>query len=215
MRCLAIKHLIEDNSHGPNITLSRVGASVEDLRAHVHRTADQRLVNLIQLCAFLIILGKAKISDLVGLILDQNIRRLEIAMNDRMFMQVLIPSNQLLDDDHSFGFWQFFPLLQHILKRSLVTQLLEEIDVVSGFLDIVQFYNVIILDSLHDLDLILQRFIKLLRILLDVGSRDGLDGYQVAVSNIGPLVDLTIRSPSYLLVDVDNEGLYKLIVGCA
>ena len=35
----SIEHLIEDDSHGPDIAFGRVGTSVEDLGTHVHGTA--------------------------------------------------------------------------------------------------------------------------------------------------------------------------------
>lgn len=136
-------------------------------------------------------------------------------MDDGVLVQVLVPSDELLDDDNCLCLGQFFPLLQHIFKRALVAQLLEEVDVVGGFLDIVEFYDVVILDGLHDLDLILERLVKLLRVLLDVGGGDGLDGDEVARADIGALVDLAIGTPSDLLVDVDDERLHKLIVGGA
>lgn len=215
MRGLAVEHLVEDDSHGPDVTLGRVGAAVEDFWAHVHGTAHQRLVDLVQLRALLVVLGEPEICDLVGLILDEDVGGLEVAMDDGVLVQVLVPSDELLDDDNCLGLGQFFPLLQHILKRALVAQLLEEVDVVGGFLDIVEFYDVVILDGLHDLDLILERLVKLLRVLLDVGGGDGLDGDEVARADIGALVDLAIGTPSDLLVDVDDERLHKLIVGCA
>lgn len=47
MRGFTIKHLVKDDSHGPDVTFGGIGATVEDLGAHVHRTTDQRLMDLV------------------------------------------------------------------------------------------------------------------------------------------------------------------------
>jgi hypothetical protein len=82
MRRLAVEHLIEDDSHGPDITFSGVGASVEYFRTHVHRTSHERLVDLIEFRPLLIVFGKTKIGNFVCLVLDEDVGGLEISMND-------------------------------------------------------------------------------------------------------------------------------------
>ena len=81
MRRFSIEHLVEDNSHRPDITLSGVSATVKDLRTHIHRTADQRLMNFSLFCTFLVILSEPKISDFIGLVFDQYVSRFEISMD--------------------------------------------------------------------------------------------------------------------------------------
>lgn len=117
---LAVEHLIENYSHRPHITLGGIGTSIKNLRTHVHRTANQRLVNLIQLSPLLVILRKPKIRNLVSLILNQNISRLKIAVNNRMLMQITVPPNKLLNNNNRLSLGQFLPLLQYILQRSLI-----------------------------------------------------------------------------------------------
>ena len=90
---------------------------------------------------------------------------------------------------------------------------MEEVNVVGRFLDIVQFHDVLVLDGLHDFDLVFQRVVEFLGVFLDARSGDGLDRNQIAVSDISPLVDLTVGTSAYLLVDVDDEGLNEFIIG--
>ena len=69
---------------------------------------------------------------------------------------------------------------------------MEEVDVVGGFLDIVQLNDVLVFYGLHDFDLVFQGVIELLGVFLDVTGADGLDGHEVAVSDICALIDLTV-----------------------
>lgn len=92
---------------------------------------------------------------------------------------------------------------------------MEQVDIVGRLLDIKKFYDVRVLNSLHDFDFVLEGLVEFFGILLDVGSRDGFDGDQTAVSDICALEDLAVRAPAYLFVDVDDERLYELIVGSA
>jgi hypothetical protein len=215
VRSLTEKHLIKDDSHRPHIALGWVGTSVEDFRTHVHGTAHERLMNLVQFCSLLIVLSKAEVRDLIGLVLDQDVRGLEISMNNRMLMEILVPPDKLLHNEKTLWFRHLLSLLQNLLKGSPIAQFLEEVDVVSWFLDVVEFDNIFILDGLHDLDLIFQRIVKFLRVLLDIGSADGLHGHQIASTDVCALVDLSIGTTAYLFVDVDDERLDELVIGCA
>ena len=130
-------------------------------------------------------------------------------------MQVAIAADELFNDDQSFGLGHFFAFLQYLLKRTFVTKLLKQIDVVGRLLDIIKFDNIGVFDSLHDFDLVFEGLIKFLGVLLDVSSGDGLDCNKPAGSNIRPLEDLAVGAPSDFLVDVDDEGLHELVVGSA
>ena len=44
-----VEHLIDDDAGGPHIALGGIGATVEDLGAHVDGAAHKRLVNCVQL----------------------------------------------------------------------------------------------------------------------------------------------------------------------
>lgn len=107
MRRLPIQHLIEYNSHWPHITLSRICASIQYFWTHIHRTAYQRLMNLIQLCSFLIVLSKSKISNFISLIFDKNICRFKISMNNWMLMKIFIAADKLFDNNECFSLRQF------------------------------------------------------------------------------------------------------------
>ena len=98
------KHLVKDHAHRPDITLGGVGASVKDLRAHVHGAAHQRLVNLIKLRPFLIVFSKPKISNLVCFMLDENIGRFQIPVDNRMLMQISVAPDKLFHDNNTLRF---------------------------------------------------------------------------------------------------------------
>ena len=212
---LAVKHLIEYHSHRPNITLGGVGAAVENFRAHIHGASHEGLMNLIEFSAFLVILGESKICDFVGLVLDEDIGGLEVSVYDGVLVQVLIAADELFDDDDGLGLRQFLALFENILETALVAQLLEEVDVVGRLLHVIQLHDVLVLYRLHNLDLVLQRLVEFLGILLDVRSRDGLHRDEVTVSDVRALVDLPIGAAADLLVDVDDERLDELVVGSA
>jgi hypothetical protein len=153
---LTVKHLIKNDSHGPNIALGGISAAIENFRAHIHGASHQGLMYLIELSAFLIVLSESEICDFVGLIFDEDIRWFEVPVNDRVFVEVFIAADELLDDNNGFCLWQFLALLEHVLKTALVAQLLEEIDVVSRLLHVKQFDDVLVLYRLHNLDLVLE-----------------------------------------------------------
>lgn len=192
MRSLTVKHLVKYHAHRPNVALRRISTTVQNLRTHVHRTTHQTLVNLVQLRTLLVVLRKTKISNLVSLILNQNIRRLQIAMNNRMLMQIPITTDQLLNNNQRLTLRQLLPLLQDVLQTTLVTQLLKKIYIVRRFLNIIQLHNVLILYRLHNLDLVFQRLVKFLWILLYIRSSDRLHRHQITVSNVSTLKDLTV-----------------------
>ena len=172
-------------------------------------------MDLIEFSAFLVILGESKICDFVGLVLDEDIGGFEVPVDDGVLVQVLIAADELLDDDNGLGLWQFLALFENVLEAALVAQLLEEVDVVGGLLHVIQLHDVLVLDRLHNLDLVLQRLVEFLRILLDVGSRDGLHRDEVTGADVCALVDLPIGAAADLLVDVDDERLDELVVGSA
>lgn len=65
-----VDHLIEDHSHRPHVTFGGIGVPVQNLGAHVHRTPNQGLVNLVQFGPFLVELGEPEVGQLVNLVLD-------------------------------------------------------------------------------------------------------------------------------------------------
>lgn len=170
---------------------------------------------LIKLSTFLVVLGETEVGDFISFILDEYVGWLEIAVDHRVLMKVFVTADELLNDNDGFGLGQLFALLEYVLETALIAQLLEEIDVVGALLHVVQFHDIIILDGLHDLDLVLQRLVELLGVFLDVGCRDSLDCDEVAGADIGALIHLPVRSTADLLVDVDDEGLHELVVGGA
>ena len=82
MRCFPIKHLVENDAHGPYVTFGGVSVSIENFGTHVHGAADKRLVDLLQFRAFLVVLGESEVSDFVGFVFDENVRGFEISVND-------------------------------------------------------------------------------------------------------------------------------------
>lgn len=170
---------------------------------------------LIELGAFLVIFGETEVGNLVCFVLDKYVSWLKVAVDDRVLMQVFVAPYQLLDDNDGFCLGQLLALLEYVLETALIAQFLEEIDVVGALLHVVQFHDILVLDGLHDLNLVLERFVELLGVFLDVGCGDSLDCDEVSIADIGPFIDLSIRTTADLLVDVDDEGLDELVVGSA
>ena len=92
---------------------------------------------------------------------------------------------------------------------------MEEVDVIRRFFDIIKFYNILIFDGLHDLDLVFEGVVKFLCVFFDATSGDGLDSYEIAISNVSSFEDLTVGTSTDFLVDVDDEGLHKFVVAGA
>lgn len=215
MRSFTEKELIKDDSHGPYVTFGRISASVEDFRTHIHRTADQRLMDLLEFSTFLEELGKAKVSKFVSLVLDEDVGGFEVPVDDRVLMQVAIATDELFDDDESFRLGHFLAFFEYVLEGAFVAELLEKIDVIRRLLDIVKFDDVRVFDGLHDLDLVFEGLVEFLGVLLDVGSGDSFDCHEIAGADVSPLEDLAVGAPADFLVNVDDEGFHELVVGSA
>ncbi len=82
MGCFAIKHLVENDAHRPYVTFSGVSVSIENFGTHVHGAANKRLVDLLQLRAFLVVLGESEVSDFVGFVFHENVCGFEISVDD-------------------------------------------------------------------------------------------------------------------------------------
>ena len=136
-------------------------------------------------------------------------------MDDGMFVKIFVAIDELAHDDYSFVFGELFSFLKDIFERASIAELLEQINVVRGLFDIIQFHNVFIFDGLHDLDFVLERFVEFLWIFFYVAGGYSFHGHQLACSNIGTLEHLTVGAAPDLVVDVDDEGLNELIVGGA
>ncbi len=156
MGSFSIKHLIEDDTHGPDVTFSGVSVSIEDFRTHIHGATDKRLMDLLQFRAFLVVLGKSEVSDFVGFVFDENVGRFEVSVDDRMFVKVFVAVNELFHDDKGLVFGQFFTLLEDVFEGASVAKLLEEVNVVGRFFNVIKFHDVIVLDRFHDFDFVFQ-----------------------------------------------------------
>jgi hypothetical protein len=56
-------------------------------------------------------LCEPEVSQLVGLVFDEYIRRFQISVDYGMLMQVAIAADELFNDDQSFGLGHFFAFL--------------------------------------------------------------------------------------------------------
>ncbi len=127
-------------------------------------------MDLVELSPFLKKLSEAKICKFIGLVFDEYVSWLQISVDNGVLMQISVATDELFDDDKRLSLRHFLALLEHVFKRPFVAEFLEQIDVVRGLFDVEEFDDVGVLDSLHDFDLVLERLVKFLRILLDVGS---------------------------------------------
>lgn len=75
MRCFSEQHLVEDDSHGPDIAFGGISVPIENLGAHVHGAADKGLMYLVKLRALLIKFGEPEICKFVCFVFDEDIGR--------------------------------------------------------------------------------------------------------------------------------------------
>jgi len=149
-------------------------------------------VDLVELGPLLVVLGKPKVSNFVGLVLDEDVGGFQIPVDDRMLVEIPVAPHELLEDDEALRLGQFLTLLQDILEGAFVAELLEEIDVIGRLLDVIEFDDVVVFDGLHDLYLVFKGVVEFLCVLLDVAGGDGFDCDQIAIADVRSLVDLSI-----------------------
>ena len=82
-------------------------------------------MDLVELSSFLVVFGEPEVSDFVGLILDEDVGRLEVTVDDRVLMQIFISADQLIDNNEGLGLWKFLSLLQNLLEGAFIAELLE------------------------------------------------------------------------------------------
>ena len=166
-----------------------------------------RVLPLCHLC-------ESKVSDLKALILDENIGRLKVSVHDAFRQEEPITVDDLLSDFHHLLFGEPNLLFESLLKR-LGAQLQKQIDVVSGLPHIEQAYYVLVLELLHYVNLVLQGCQKFLGIFLQFLAGDLLDGAHLVGCYICSRPDYPKRALSQPLVQADDVGVYKLVVGTA
>lgn len=130
-------------------------------------------------------------------------------------MQVAVPTDELLDNDECLRFWHFLAFFEYLFQRPFVTEFLEKVDVIRRFFYIVELNNVWIFYGFHDLDLVLEWLIEFLGIFFDVGSGDGFDCHKVAIADVCAFEDFSVGASADFFVDVDDKGLYELVIGGA
>ena len=73
-----------------------------------------------------------------------------------MFVKIFVAVDELAHDDYSFVFGELFSFLKDIFERASIAELLDQINVIRGLFDIIQFHNVFIFDGLHDFNFVLK-----------------------------------------------------------
>ena len=215
MRGLTKQHLVKNDSHRPNVAFRRVSIAIKYLGTHVHRTTNQRLMDLIKLGTLLIKLGKTKISKFISFIFDKNVGRFEVSMNHGVFVEVFITINYLSHDDNGFVLREFFPFIENVLEWTSVAEFLEQVNVIRGLFDIKELYNVLVLYRLHNFDFVFQGFVELLRVFFDVAGRNCFNCYELAGAYISAFEDFTIRTASNFVVNVNNKRLNEFVIRSA
>ena len=145
-------------------------------------------MNGIKLGSFLIVFGETKISNFINFIFDKNVGRLEISVDDFVFVEIFVPMDNLLGDDQDLGFGKFFSVIEHILKRTPIAELLEQINIFGRFLNIIELHDVGILKSFHDINLVPKGIKKFLWVFFDVDCGDSLHSDEVSIADISTLI---------------------------
>lgn len=131
--CSSRKHLIEDDTNGPDITFEAVNVVIESFIRHIDRWANIIVFPFFEISLFD---RKPKISNLQHIASNKNIRRLQIPMHNIIIVHSPIPIDNLPQHRQRLTFSIAFPLLNR-LSQILTTQLSNDIDVVFGVVDVV------------------------------------------------------------------------------
>ena len=91
-RSISEKHLEQDNTTRPYIGFWSINLMIEDLRGHVERWAKGSLSEIIGKFKFL---TEAKVSQFNALVLEENIVRLDISVDDVIFIEGFITVHEL------------------------------------------------------------------------------------------------------------------------
>jgi hypothetical protein len=117
-----MQQLIEDNAQRPNITLCRIVLLVKDLRGHINRTAHTCFIgNSWVLDNF----TEPEIAYLEISTVNEDVRRLQISVNNIVFSQLLISLDYLLHYRQYLTLTQTVPLslLQIFLQIAIAAVL--------------------------------------------------------------------------------------------
>jgi len=101
-----MKHLVVDEADRPEVRLCGVFSFFKDLRRHVKRCPDDRFHH-----RFLTFeaLGEPKVTQLAGRLLEEDVGRLEIPVDDSAFVEILGPIHDV--PEIAFGLSLGDPLL--------------------------------------------------------------------------------------------------------
>ncbi len=165
---LAIYHLIDAGADRPNIGLVIVLIAAKDLGCHVEGRSQHGGSVVFSVEEF----GEAKVSNFDIVVMEQDVGKLEIAMHDFMFNEGLeasenlakIPDNRMLIDT-----FKLFDFAEHV---TAITVLKNEIVVVGGFFEGIEFHDVGIVASFEDFNFV---FEQLIEFALDSLALDSFD----------------------------------------
>lgn len=145
----AVQHFVVDETNRPQVRLGSVLEALEDLGRHIERSANDGLHDGV---VALQVLGESKVADLAYSIFEQYVGRLEVSVDDALGVEVLGSFHELLEVLLGLALGQLLLLLEVVIEVALLAKLGDDVHVVGGLVDVVQFDYVFVGDLLHDVD---------------------------------------------------------------
>ena len=178
-----MQYFVQNDADRPDIVLGGVDVALQRFRTHVERRAD--VDGFLGVGSGL--LGEPEVRDLDDLVLQQDVGRLEVAVQESVLRQVDIPHDKLSYDGQRVLLQQFLSLFEQVFEVSLVAKLSDDVAIIGGAEDVVALEDVGVVESLECLDLSLEHL--LLGLALDGADVDHLDGYFLLGLVVGTAVD--------------------------
>lgn len=149
-RWIAKQHFVEHDSDRPDIALCRVRTLFKDLRRHVYWTAHAALEHLGS--EIVNILRESEICDFVDAVLDENVGRLQVSV-DNFFLHELCEAREDLPD-HVEGFiFAEAPTLDKFAKIASGAELGDDVQAVLAGEHVSEAHDVGMVEALHEVDL--------------------------------------------------------------
>lgn len=150
-----MEHFVVDESDGPQVGFGSILALLEDLWGHVEGSAHDGLHH----CLLAVeALRESEVAQLAGAVLEEDVGWFEVSVDDAILMQVLGAIHNIPEEPLGLPFAYLLPPLQQFEEIAIVAELSDYVHVIGSLVDIVESYDVVVADLLHDVDLGLDVF---------------------------------------------------------
>ena len=182
-RYFSMNHFINDNTHWPDIIFDRVDVWSEGLWTHVKGWADIDCLFGIGSYSF----SKSKISDFSNFVLDEQISRFQVSVQEPSVPQMPETFDEVSDYGDGFLFWEFDSFFYESFQISFITEFSDDVAIIGSTVDIVAFKDVGMIEFFECINLALKHFF--LGFALDGLDIDDFDGDGLLVFLVDASVD--------------------------